>query len=245
MNIIIISYIIGVASSLLMGAAPANFEQTSLNAEEQSEIVQLQADIQDEPEDVENHLRMGQIHFKHNNLDESGKALETAKILEPHNPDVLAWWGSIQTKRGGATFPWLWGFRKIALVKEGVEAIDEAVRKAPDNPVIRLIRINTLVGLKGRFSNFETVFEDERYFTDLSPKQHQIIPDGIWAQIDLALAKAYSWKAGQKQKNHAEQRTKANKYLVLAEQNSELGDEELRKEIFEIRKSLQNTKTTD
>ena len=235
MNIVITGYFVGVAISWMMGAAPADFKKTPLSMEEQAEIAQLQSDILDDQEDVDAHLRLGQIHFMHNNLETSGAYLQTAKSLQPRDPDVLAWWGSYRAKQGGAVFPWFWGFRKIALVKEGVRALDEAVQKSPHDPVIRLVRINTLVGLKGRFSSFERVFEDERFFTGLSAEQRKLIPDRLWGQIHLGLARAHAWKyrdGADRKKSHLH---KALDYLHSADRE----DHALREKTNMVRNQIE------
>ncbi len=227
-------YFVGVCMSLLMGAMPKDFKQSPLSMEEEVEIAQLQSDIREDPEDVDAHLRLGQIHFKHNNLDDSGHSLQTAKSLEPRDPDVLAWWGSYRTKQGGAAFPWLWGFRKISLVKEGVKTLDTAVQKAPHDPLIRLLRINTLVGLRGRFSRYETVFEDERFFNGLSQEQERAIPDRLMAQINLALAQAHAWKYIYGANTDNGHLRKALDYLDHAERL----DHNVRAEVIDVRNLL-------
>ncbi len=194
MEFALITYCIGFAVSWFTGAAPAELPETPLNAVEQAEVRELQHDLQADSEDVEGWIRLGQIHFIHNQLEEADSALENARTLDPDDSQALAWWGSNQTKRGGAAVPWFWGIRKIIMVDEGVDALNQAIAKNSNDPVARLVRINTLLALEDRFSDFDLIFEDERYFQGLLDRDPEALPSGLLAQVNLALAQAYIWK---------------------------------------------------
>ncbi len=235
MGAILISYIIGFGMSWIFGAAPADFPQTPFTAEETMEIAELKEEIQEDAEDVDSLVRLGQIYFSHNQLEDADQAFSKAKALAPEEGETLAWWGTNKTKLGGAVIPWYWGIYKIVSVKEGMSAINQAVALEPENAIIRLIRIKTLTGLEGRFSNFDLVFEDENYFTSKSSQELNEFPAGLLAQVYLALASSYAYKFNQEGKNpESFDRQKALTYLQQAEQK----DEDVREEVIKIRQQL-------
>ena len=235
METILLSYVIGFAMAWIFGAAPQDFPQIPMTAENSVEIVQLQQEIQDDPEDVVSRLRLGQIYFFHNHLEAADQHFTNAKALAPQDGIVLAWWGTNRTKRAGAALPWCWGICKILALREGVVALDEAVSMAPEDPVVRLVRINTLTALEGRFSDFNLVFEDEQYFISQSPEKLDSQPEELMAEVYLALASAYFWKFKEAGKNpQSPYRRQVQVYLEKAEQKSSA----VREEIEIIRQSL-------
>lgn len=235
METILLSYVIGFAMAWIFGAAPQDFPQTSMTAENDAEIAQLKLEIQDDPEDVASRVRLGQIYFFHNHLEAADRQFTEASAMAPQEGIVLAWWGTNQTKRAGAALPWCWGICKIVSLKKGLVALDEAVALAPDDPIVRLIRINTLTALQGRFSDFDLVFEDERYFNSQTPEKLDSLPDELMAEVYLALAAAYTWKFKEGGKHpHSPYLTLALSYLEQAEQKNTA----VRKESELIRQSL-------
>ena len=235
METILLSYVIGFSMAWIFGAAPQDFPQTPLTTENREEIVQLQEEIRNDPGDVTSWVRLGQIYFFHNRLEATAQQFSQAKVIAPQEGIILAWWGSNETKQAGAAFPWCWGICKIRALKQGVSAINEAVALAPNDPLIRLIRINTLTALQGRFSNFNLVFEDEQFFISQTPEMLDSLPDELMAKVYLALAAAYSWKFNEPEKNPANPyREQALAYLELAKKKNS----GVRKEIEKIRKSL-------
>lgn len=238
METVLISYFIGFAVAWFSGAAPADLPETSLTSDEKEEVVQLKEDIQEDPEDVDSLTRLGQIYFFHNRVDEAGEAFDKAKALEPEEGEIIGWWGSNRTKQGGLTVPWAWGIRKIFITKEGVAALNQAIKLDPENPIIRLLRINTFVGLEGKFSDFEVIFrEDETFFTALSEEDINDIPDDIMAGVYLGLAKAYTYQASEAE-NESEKKSsqkRATDYLDKAEQRSNSIQEQAK----EIREQIQ------
>ncbi len=235
METILLSYVIGFAMAWIFGAAPQDFPQIPMTAENSVEIVQLQQEIQDDPEDVVSRLRLGQIYFFHNHLEAADHQFTKARAMDPQGGIVLTWWGTNQAKRAGAALPWCWGICKILALKEGVVALNEAVALAPDDPVVRLVRINTLTALEGRFSDFNLVFEDEQYFISQSPEKLDSLPEELMAEVYLALASAYFWKFKEAGKNpDSPYLRQVLAYLEQAEQKNS----EIRKETKIIRQSL-------
>lgn len=233
METVLISYLIGFAMAWTLGASPSDFPQSEPTPQETTVMAQLQSEIEEDPEEIASRVSLGQIYFFQNQLHQADQILEEAKNLAPEDAEVLAWWGTNQTKLAGSQMPWCWGICKILSLKDGVDAINEAVARAPHNPTIRLVRINTLTALKGRFSEFDLVFEDEQYFTAKTPAQRNEIPNNLMAQIYLALAKAYVWKFQEKSAT-APYRQKALAYLKQAEEK----DSKLQADANKIRQSL-------
>lgn len=235
MEIAIGSYLIGFVCSWFMGAAPVDFPQIDFTNNEKTEIVELKQDIQDDPEDVYSLVRLGQIYFMHNHLDQAEEVLDKAKKQEPDNPDVLAWWGSTRTKKAGAAVPWFWGIKKIYVLKDGIEAVNKAIEIAPHNPEIRYIRTKILLSLKGEYSDFDLIFEDEKYFYSLSKEDLKAIPSQLMGQINLAFAEAYVWKMeSTENEQDIDYHKKILQYLNKAEQK----DPSLKQKVIVVRKQI-------
>lgn len=240
METILLGYVTGFAMAWIFGAAPQDFPQTPMSAENNAEIAQLKQEIRDDPEDVESRMRLGQIYFFHNHLEAADQQFTKARAVAPQEGIVLAWWGTNRTKRAGAALPWCGGICKIVSLKRGLDALDEAVALAPDDPVVRLVRINTLTALQGRFSDFDLVFEDERYFISQTPGKLDSLPDELMAEVYLALAAAYAWKFKEGGKHpHPSYLQRVQAYLEQAEQENGA----VRKESEIIRQSLSTGST--
>ena len=235
METILLSYVTGFAMAWIFGAAPQDFPQTPTSAGTNAEIAQLKQEIQDDPEDVASRVRLGQIYFFHNHLEAADQQFTKAKSMAPQEGIVLAWWGTNRAKRAGAALPWCWGICKLVSLKQGLAALDEAVALTPDDPIVRLVRVKTLTTLRGRFSDFDLVFEDERYFISQPSEKLDSLPDELTAEVYLALAAAYAWKfqeGGRQAPSPYLQQ--ARDYLEKAEQENGA----VRKESEIIRQSL-------
>ena len=183
METILLSYVTGFAMAWIFGAAPQDFPQTPTSAGTNAEIAQLKQEIQDDPEDVASRVRLGQIYFFHNHLEAADQQFTKAKSMAPQEGIVLAWWGTNRAKRAGAALPWCWGICKLVSLKQGLAALDEAVALTPDDPIVRLVRVKTLTTLRGRFSDFDLVFEDERYFISQPSEKLDSLPDELTAEV--------------------------------------------------------------
>ncbi len=103
-------------------------------------------------------------------LEQSGAAQKAYDILKPlakilpKDYEVLAYLGSAQTMVGRDS----WNpISKISDVNKGIAQLDQAVSKAEDNYVIRLVRINNSMALPGFLGRGGKVKPDLEYLLNL------------------------------------------------------------------------------
>ena len=127
---------------------------------------------------------------------EAERLFKKALLIEPKNPEVLAWYGSVLTMKGrDALFP----ISKLRYVDQGIEKIDEACKNAPDNINVRMVRAGNSLGLPGFFGRIDFAISDSEYLLKLREKSPELFTDEILSQIYLNLGMAYQRK-GEKEK---------------------------------------------
>ncbi|MDI6752533.1 MAG: tetratricopeptide repeat protein [bacterium] len=172
-----------------------------------SEMGKLEELLKKEPENVKILLKLG-IDYHHKGVEGDEKAVKEAEKvfkkvlwLEPDNVEVLAWYGSTLTLKGrDAWFP----ISKLRYVNQGIEKMNEAVKIAPDNITVRMIRANNSLGLPDFFDRLKFAITDSEYLLKLKKKSPKAFPDELLLQIYLNLGRAYQKKG---------ETEKAKKYL--------------------------------
>lgn len=130
--------------------------------------------------------------------------LQKAYKKNPNDYEILAYLGSAKTLLGRDSWR---VFQKVINVNEGVKMMDEAVRKAPDNAFIRILRANNSLSLPRFFKRRSKAKEDFLHIEILLQRHPNMLPSSLQAEIfnhlaeifknegNTARAKAYMHKA--------------------------------------------------
>jgi len=139
------------------------------------QIKQLEGYLKTSPENTQILKKLGIIYHR---LAEKGdkKAVKQAESLfkkllqlEPKNAEVLSWYGSILTMKGRDA--WL-PFFKIKYVNDGLKEMDKAVKLAPNNITVRMVRAETCLALpENIFRQTEIAVADLEYLLRLGKEQ--------------------------------------------------------------------------
>ena len=130
--------------------------------------------------------------------------------LEPDNAETLAYLGSAYAMAGRDS-----GFvgNKISNVNKGLAALDKAVKKAPDNLMVRFTRASVCYNLPAMFSRKEMAQVDYQFFVDHAQAS---------AQTNDMLAEAY-YKLGQLAQDK-DQKTEARNFYAQAQKAAPQSD---------------------
>jgi len=97
------------------------------------------------------------INGNKQSLEKSTRMFSDLASIEPDNPEVQAYHGSILLLQAGRTWA-VW--KKYELSKAGLASLDEAVRRAPSNLEVRFVRAATTMHLPSFFSRDQQSKED-------------------------------------------------------------------------------------
>lgn len=125
--------------------------------------------------------------------DKAFKSLEKAYKLSPSDAEVLAYMGSAETLR--ARDDWF-PITKIMGVNSGTAKIDDAVRKAPNNNIIRLVRANNSLALPSFFNRTHFAKEDLLYLETSYQKKELQINNDTMSFVYLTLGNIYRKESG-------------------------------------------------
>lgn len=158
---------------------------------------ELQDRLKKEPENVEVLIELGKI-YHHKGIDGDKKAVKQAEgllkkaiKLESDNVEATAWYGSLLTLKGrDASFSIL----RLRYVNRGIKMLDVAVKKAPNNITLRMIRANNSLGLPGFFGRLDVAITDLEYLLKLKEKYPESFSDELLSQIHSLLDQAYQRK---------------------------------------------------
>jgi hypothetical protein len=92
------------------------------------------------------------------------EVLDRALFLDPDNAQTLAWRGS---NRVALAIFRLGPAERLRLVAEGLEELDRAVAMTPDDPVVRLARVDVCLGLPRFFNRLDVAAEDADRLVEL------------------------------------------------------------------------------
>ena len=127
---------------------------------------------------------------------EAEKLFKNALQIEPENPVILAWYGSVLTMKGRDAWS---PISKLRYVDQGIKKMDEAVKNTPDDITIRMIRASNSLALPGFLGRVDFAISDCEYLLKLREKSPESFPDEILPQIYHNLGMAYQ-KKGEKEK---------------------------------------------
>ena len=136
------------------------FASISLSQKSKSD---LEALLQQNPNDIESLVALGRIYHDEGARNESGsvdkgiECLDKALELDPHNAVAVAYRGSFWTMQGrDAWFP----FTKLKYVDKGIDELDKAVDLEPENMTVRLVRGINSLQLPSLFNRLGTALKD-------------------------------------------------------------------------------------
>ena len=120
---------------------------------------------------------------------ESVKYLKQAKKMFPDDPLILAMLGSSTTMMGKYHKNKVTEGRK--LVGKGGGYLDNAVKMAPDNALVRMVRANNSRGLPSFFGRGHYYKEDLTHINELIDKSPSAFNNEFKAQVYYGLGRAY------------------------------------------------------
>jgi tetratricopeptide (TPR) repeat protein len=150
------------------------------------------------------------LHKEEGALKEAETFLKEAKRRFPNDMVILAWYGSLLTiKARDSWFPPL----KLSRLQKGISILDEAVERAGDDVIVRMIRANNSLHLPEFTERVDVAIEDFKYLLKASEEEN--FPKELLSKIHLDIAKAYIKKGKLREaKGHLE------KVFELAEESS-------------------------
>ncbi len=114
--------------------------------------------------------------------------LEKSKNASPDDYEVLVYLGSAKTMVARDS----WNvFTKISNVNKGVNMIDSAVKKAPDNITLRIVRADNSLALPGSFNRIHFVKEDFLHSEKLIERASSEIDADTRAEVFYQLGMVY------------------------------------------------------
>lgn len=116
--------------------------------------------------------------------------LERANQLSPYDYEVLAYLGSAKTM--AARDSWNF-FTKLSKVNEGINMMDRAVSKSPDNIAVRMVRANNGLKLPGFLNRKDIALRDFQHLEILVQRVEGVSPD-LKAEIFYQLGMLYKEK---------------------------------------------------
>ena len=229
LGILCLNLVIGNVIAWFMGAAPIEFPVEPYTQEQQLQIDGLKMEMEEFGEEASLLAELGSLYSLHNHLDQADAVLTKALSLDSTDAVALASFHSNRSKLAGAMFDPLMGLRKVYIIIDAAEGLNDAVELAPDDVTVRLTRLATMAPI-GRISmNFDTVFDDEKWFKALIEAHQDTVPAGIKYEFYLAMAQAYFTDGNQVKASQYYQQ-----YLVLAGQPHTQAAKVLQQQITEV-----------
>ena len=170
------------------------FERQKLSKNDLETIENIQTEIKENPNDDTNFQILGVFYLKKNYINKAILNLEKCIKINPENHEARAWLGSAFAKKGREADGFLsLGKKKIYYVKKGYDYINKAKINAPNNPVIRIIRIQVICAIKNRFSfgKIKEVIDDLKFLKKISIED-ETFPLELKGQFYLAYAIYYN-----------------------------------------------------
>ena len=189
------SFIIGNSVAWAMGAYPRDFPVQPYSQLEKEMIKDLSLEIEENPDEPEVMVELGELYFQHNELDKADSLLERAVKLEPDNAEALVISSANGAKQAGAMWDFTWGIRKLSKMDDVVSGLNRAVEIDPDNYKVRLYRMNVLLGFRNKKDNFHKIFEDEEWFLSKQKASPNAFPEEVNREFYQTLGKAYEINA--------------------------------------------------
>ncbi|ASP37682.1 hypothetical protein CHH28_02905 [Bacterioplanes sanyensis] len=187
---IVSSFIIGNVIAWFSGAAPIYFPPVPYNEQQQQQVLYLEQSLQQDPNDVDVMLELGQLYSHHNHLDKADALLGQALQQQQDNTLAQAAYYANDGKLAGAMFDPGMGIYKLVRLRSAMDAIDQAAEQTPDNVQVRLIRLMTFAFVGEISGHADTVFEDEAWFQQQIENDEQF-PGAIKQLVYIALAHTY------------------------------------------------------
>lgn len=162
---------------LMMGSGLAHAKELwELSDEEaRAALGPLAAQLARTPDDVEALKASGILRHQiargdpeRQDVELAERDLKRARELSPDDQEIAAWLGSVTTMK--ATFETDPG-RQTLWVKVGTKLMDAAVKAAPDNLVVRLVRANNSIELPAFLRRARYGVEDFGYYLDACAKR--------------------------------------------------------------------------
>lgn len=216
---LLISFVVGNIVAWSMGAYPQEFKLKPYSAGEAETIRDLEMEMSENPDEPEIKTELGTLYFQHNDLDKAEVILERAVEQSPDDGELLAIYSANEAKQAGAMWDFSWGILKLNRLGNAVDGLNRAIELAPDNFMVRLYRMNTLIGLKNRKGSFSRIFEDEQWFQSRVEQDPELFPDGVRLYFYKVLAEAWTVRSGmidtEKQRSVARKQASRYEQLVL------------------------------
>lgn len=155
--------------------------------------------------DPENKVLLLKLAIQYHNLALRGDKDATEKAedvlhkllkLDSLDAEAYCWLGSLLTIKGRDA--WL-PVSKVIYVNDGIEALDKAVKLAPQNISIRLVRANNSLSLPGFFNRLDTAIVDFEYVAHLREKNSFILSDTVYADVLFNLGLALEKRGNEEQ----------------------------------------------
>ena len=237
--VLISGFVIGNVASWSMGAWPRDFPQVPYSTEDLETMNELKTEIKAEPQDASLKAELGSIYFRHNELDKAEEELEQAIELEPKNPEIRSWYYANELKQTGAMLDFTWGLTKLYRLNKAVKNIDATVKDDPDNAIVRVTHLSTIVSVGGIHRSFRLFHEDELWFKKKQEQSADYFPDLLKRSFYLSLAKAHLIQAEiDKEPAKVEQsRQRSSEYVKKLAAFNTLTDQEKR-ELAELKLKL-------
>lgn len=187
---ILTSFLIGNVVAWFSGAAPIEFKEIAFNENQSEQFSFLSNELKSAPQDVDLLIELGQLLSNHNRIDEADAILSKAVLLAPENPLAKAIHASNEGKQAGAMFDPLMGLYKLAKLKAAMTDLNEAALAAPNDFNVRLVRLLTFAFVGEISGHYETVFEDESWFTEIFSNDMSV-PSQVKQLVYVAMAHIY------------------------------------------------------
>lgn len=141
----------------------------------QTDLKDLEKQLKDKPNDIEILMQLGIAYHDLASQGEPGALNKSANYLrrilklEKDNPMAMAYLGSVTTIMGhDAELP----MEKLSFVEDGVDFLDRAVKMAPDNLQIRIVRAMNSYYLPEFFHRLQYTLKDLTYVTKSEEFKH-------------------------------------------------------------------------
>ena len=218
---VITSFIIGNIMAWTFGAYPRNFPFKEYSEEELKIVQELNLELKKNPSDSILKTELGKIYFMHNDLDKAEDIVGDVKMELEKNSELLVVRSAIKAKQAGAMWDFSMGIMKTLQLKWALDGFDKSVEMSPENPTIRLFRLNAIVPLSNFLSSFYRVFEDEKWFLEKIENDPDFFPLQMKYSFYKVLSAAYLANSrienDQKKETHLK---KSSDYISKIDQNN-------------------------
>ena len=188
---VVVSFVMGNTVAWFSGAAPIEFAPIPFSQEGEQRRSELTKILQDDPDDLEAMIFLGSLYSSHNYLDKADELLSQAIVRHPDEALALAFYHSNQTKISGAMLDLSMGIYKLHRLQQSIDGINQSVALAPEDFFVRINRLITFGFLGDINSDFDKVFEDERWLNKFVQSQGSHLPQDLMSTLYVALANAY------------------------------------------------------